>query len=66
MRKNGGDMHMSRRRDLILEHFTSAEEAGEFWDTHSDSDYRDELEAEELEFEIQKVDSINMRRKKQR
>jgi hypothetical protein len=47
-------MHMSRKRDAIPEHFTSAEEAGEFWDTHSASDYWDELEEEELEFELKK------------
>ena len=47
-------MHMSRKRDAIPEHFSSAEEAGEFWDTHSASDYWDELEAEELEFELKK------------
>lgn len=31
-------------RDAIPEHFSSAEEAGEFWDTHSAADYWDEME----------------------
>ena len=41
-------------RDCIPEHFTSAEEAGEFWDTHSAADYWDEMETVEMEFDIQK------------
>jgi len=41
-------------RDPIPEHFNSAEEAGEFWDTHSAADYWDEMEAVEMEFDIQK------------
>ena len=45
---------MNKRRDTIPEHFDSAEEAGEFWDTHSAADYRDEMEEEEIEFDIQK------------
>lgn len=45
---------MNKRRDTIPEHFNSAEEAGEFWDSHSASDYRDEMEEAEIEFDIQK------------
>ena len=41
-------------RDPIPEHFSSAEEAGEFWDTHSAADYWDEMETVEMEFDIQK------------
>jgi len=41
-------------RDPIPEHFTGAEEAGEFWDTHSAADYWDEMEPVEIEFDIQK------------
>lgn len=44
----------ARDRDLIPEHFNSTEEAGEFWDTHSAADYWDEMEAVEMEFDIQK------------
>ena len=47
-------MDMSKRRDTIPEHFNSAEEAGEFWDTHSAADYHDEMEAAEMEFDISK------------
>ena len=45
---------MSKRRDTIPEHFNSAEEAGEFWDSHSAADYLDEMEEKEMEFDIQK------------
>jgi len=45
---------MNARKDPIPEHFNSAEEAGEFWDTHSAADYLDEMEEEEMEFDIQK------------
>ena len=45
---------MSMRKDQIPEHFNSAEEAGEFWDTHSAADYLDEMEEAEMEFDISK------------
>jgi len=45
---------MSKRRDTIPEHFNSAEEAGEFWDSHSAAEYWDEMEEEEMEFDIRK------------
>lgn len=47
-------MYMYKRKNTIPEHFTSAEEAGEFWDTHSAADYLDEMEEEEIEFDIKK------------
>ena len=34
----------ARDRDPIPERFSNAEEAGEFWDTHSAADYWDEME----------------------
>lgn len=37
-----------------MKHFNSAEEASEFWDTHSAADYWAEMEEEEMEFDIQK------------
>jgi len=40
--------------DPIPEEFTSLEEAGEFWDTHSAADYWDEMEEMEMEFDIQR------------
>lgn len=45
---------MHKRKNTIPEHFNSAEEAGEFWDTHSAADYWDEMEEEKIEFDIQK------------
>lgn len=45
---------MNRRKESIPEQFNSAEEAGEFWDTHSAADYWDELEEVEIEFDIRK------------
>lgn len=45
---------MSMRKGQIPEHFNSAEEAGEFWDSHSAADYWDEMEEKEMEFDIQK------------
>jgi vacuolar-type H+-ATPase subunit C/Vma6 len=44
----------ARDKDPIPEHFSSAEEAGEFWDTHSAADYWDEMESVEMEFDIQR------------
>jgi len=45
---------MNKRRGTIPEHFNNAEEAGKFWDSHSSADYWDEMEEEEMEFDIQK------------
>lgn len=42
------------KKDPIPEHFSNAEEAGEFWDTHSAADYWDEMEEVEMEFDLQK------------
>ena len=44
----------AKDRDPIPEHFSNAEEAGEFWYTHSAADYWDEMEPVEMEFDIQK------------
>jgi len=44
VKRKGGDMDESKRVP-IPEHFRNAEEAGEFWDTHSAADYWDEMEA---------------------
>ena len=41
------------KKDPIPEHFSSAEEAGAFWDTHSAADYWDEMEEVEMEFDLQ-------------
>ena len=45
-------MNINKIRNTILEHFNSAEEAGEFWDAHSAADYRDEMEEEEIKMWI--------------
>lgn len=45
---------MNKKKDTIPDHFNNAEEAGEFWDTHSAGDYQDEMEEMEMEFDIQK------------
>ncbi len=42
------------KKDRIPEHFESADEAGEFWDTHSAADYWDEMEEVEMEFDLQR------------
>jgi len=47
-------MDISKRRDIIPEHFNNAEEAGKFWNSHSSADYWNEMEGEEMEFDIQK------------
>ena len=44
---------MKSKRKNIPELFDNAEEAGEFWDTHSVSDYWDETEETEAEFDLQ-------------
>jgi hypothetical protein len=40
--------------DPVPEQFDSAEEAGEFWDTHSAADYWEEMKEVEMEFDLQK------------
>lgn len=52
--KKGDDIDMNKRKDTIPDHFNNAEEASEFWDTHSAGDYQDEMEEIEMEFDIQK------------
>jgi len=47
-------MDTNKRKDTIPDHFASAEEAGEFWDTHSAADYLDEMEEVEMEFDIKR------------
>lgn len=44
-------MATNGKRDPIPESFASYEEAGEFWDNHSPSDYEDLLEDVEVEFD---------------
>ncbi|MDM8518787.1 UPF0175 family protein [Anaerolineales bacterium HSG6] len=42
------------KKESIPEQFNNAEEAGEFWDTHSAADYWDEMDEIEVTFDIQK------------
>jgi len=39
---------------IVGQHINSAEEAGEFWDTHSAADYWNDMGEEEMKFDIQK------------
>ena len=39
-----------QQRDPLPEEFSSAEEAGEFWDTHSGTDYEDHMK--EVHFDV--------------
>lgn len=41
----------NEKRDSLPEEFSSLEAAGEFWDTHSSSDYEEEMK--ELHFEVE-------------
>ena len=45
-------MAKNNHRDPIPEQFASYEEAAEFWDTHSTSDYEDLLEEVNFEFDL--------------
>lgn len=40
--------------DPLPDTFSSAEEAGEFWDTHSTSDYEDQLEPVDITIDIKR------------
>ncbi len=42
------------RIDQLPEEFASEEEAGEFWDTHSISDYEDFLESAEMDMDLKR------------
>ena len=53
MLENGSAMKKGRKRkrDPLPEQFNSAEEAGEFWDTHSGADYEEHMK--EAHFEVE-------------
>jgi hypothetical protein len=44
----------ARKKDLLPEAFESIEEAGNFWDTHSLADYKDQVRAVDLDLQITK------------
>lgn len=45
---------MNRGKDPIPETFESAEQAGEFWDTHSAADYVDQMTEVQVEVDIRR------------
>ena len=42
------------KRDPLPEKFKSAEEAGEFWDTHSGADYEDYMQKAHFEVDLKR------------
>jgi len=44
----------TEKRDPLPEHFSSLEEAAEFWDTHDSGDYEEYFEDVECKFDIKK------------
>jgi hypothetical protein len=44
----------NKRPDPLPDEFGSYEQAGEFWDTHSVTDYEESLESAELDVDIQR------------
>jgi len=43
-----------RKRDPLPEQFSSPEEAGEFWDTHSGADYEEYMQEVHLDVELKR------------
>lgn len=43
-----------KSRDPLPEQFSSAEEAGEFWDTHSGADYEDYMQEAHFEVDLKR------------
>ena len=43
-----------KKRDPLPEQFNSAEEAGEFWDTHSGADYEEYMQEAHFEVDLQR------------
>jgi hypothetical protein len=44
----------SKRRDPLPEHFSSLEEAGEFWDSHSSADYEEFMKDVDFDVELRR------------
>lgn len=42
------------KRDPLPDHFNSAEEAGEFWDTHSGADYEEYMTPVQIEVAVKR------------
>jgi galactokinase/mevalonate kinase-like predicted kinase len=43
-----------KKRDTLPEQFSSAEEAGEFWDTHSGADYEEFMQPVDFEVNLKR------------
>lgn len=43
-----------KKRDPLPEQFNSAEEAGEFWDTHSGADYEEYMQEAHFEVDLKR------------
>ncbi|MDQ3009686.1 MAG: BrnA antitoxin family protein [Acidobacteriota bacterium] len=43
-----------KKRDPLPEQFSSAEEAGEFWDTHSSADYEEYMQEAHFEVDLKR------------
>jgi hypothetical protein len=46
------DTMVARKKDKLPENFQSLAEAGDFWDTHSLSDYENQTKTVEMDFQI--------------
>jgi predicted DNA binding CopG/RHH family protein len=47
-------MAKNKKRDPLPEQFGSAEEAGEFWDTHSGTDYEEYMQPAHFEVDLKR------------
>lgn len=54
MPKTSSKRPTQKKRDPLPEHFSSLEEAAEFWDAHDSGDYDEYFEDVECELDIQK------------
>ena len=63
MLESGTAMNKNRKktRDPLPEQFSSAEEAGEFWDTHSGADYEDYMKEVHFDVDLKKPRSRSAR-----
>ena len=46
------EKNRKKKRDILPEQFNSPEEAGEFWDTHSGTDYEEYMTEAHFEVEL--------------
>ncbi len=48
------EKNKKKKLDPLPEHFASAEEAGEFWDTHSGADYQEFMQSAHFDVALQR------------